>query len=162
MLSEMINEGYANTIDIAEVLSKDSDASGAYRDVYFINDDIVLKIDTDEDDTANDYEWDNYKSSIAFDNTLVVYGGVKFRVRFPEMAMVGKYIFAERIHHPHIFECWDNDCFYGTDPCGNEECRIARAVYWWSKNHLGLIDISSNNFCWDADNETAWIIDLGA
>lgn len=161
MLSAETINAYADDIDIAKVLSEGSDASGCYRDVYFINDDIVMKVDI-SDCFYNEVEYYNYRNAVTFDNTLVIQDGVKFKVRFPEMAIVGKYIFAERIHHPHI-ECGAGNCIVngGDVSCGGD-CDIVRAVDVWCQSNLDLYDIHSGNFCWDAANETAWIIDFGA
>lgn len=150
-----------DNIDITKVLSEESDASGCYRDVYFINDDIVMKADT-TDGFDNQLEYDNYRAAVTFDNTLVIQDGIKFKVRFPEMAMIGKYIFAERIYHPHIeCEVWDCTVNGGYDCCGGD-CDIAKAVDVWCQSNLNLYDIHGGNFCWDAETETAWIIDFGS
>lgn len=150
-----------DNIDITEVLSEGSDTSGCYRDVYFINDDIVMKEDI-TDGFDNQLEYDNYLTAAPYDNTLVIQDGIKFKVRFPELTMVGKYIFAERIHHPHIeCEVWDCIVNGGHVSCGGD-CDIAKAVDVWCQSKLSLYDIHSGNFCWDAANETAWIIDFGS
>lgn len=152
----------AQGIDIQEVIGGESDSEGSYRKVFFVNDDLVIKVNYDDEgdpfgEDSNADEFANYNRLKHFDNTIAIWGGVKFNIRIPAMEKVGDVIIAERVNFPHLDGC--DAPFFDDCPC--RECQIKEAVDRWCSKHMGLYDIHNYNFCWDADTNTAWIIDLG-
>lgn len=152
----------AQGIDIQEVISRGSDSEGAYRKVFFVNDNLVIKVNYTDDDSyynidSNSDEFANYERLKHFDNTVAIWGGVKFNVRIPQMEKVGDVIIAERVDFPHLDDC--DVPFFDDCPC--RECQIKEAVDRWCSKHMKLYDIHNYNFCWDDATNTAWIIDLG-
>lgn len=150
-------------IDFQKVISRDSDSMGATRNVYFINDDLVLKEAIGD---ANEQEWEVYNEFNHLDNTYAMQNGVKFTVRIPKMEYIQGYIIAEKVKFGHLKFCCDfyhnsgskNRCTYeGDDKC---QRHIINAVAGWCEDNMGLYDMHEGNFCWDDETNTAWLVDI--
>lgn len=150
-----------NDIDIERVLRKGPSSAGGFRDVYFIGDSLVLKVNQDRTQAqTNRGEFGNYNRLKSLMPMKAKARGIEFEIRIPEMAMVGEFLFAERVHLPHLpetpFKCWNSCEHEGSF----EPCNLNYAV-WEVADTIDLYDIHEDNYCWDADTKTAWIIDLG-
>ena len=168
------------TVDGIEkvVRSGPSNASGAYRDVWFVGD-VVVKRDEDHGET-NRGEVRNYEKfkaregvytrevpqSIAWHNgapkdRLGPNKWIAYNIRFPEMFMVGDYLVAERVKFPH--PCAEYKEKHGIR-CGHmdicEECRAAYDVRAIMRDEFSVSDMHGENFCYDAETNTAYIVDI--
>lgn len=137
------------------------DGSGAFRDVYFL-DDLVVKADW-AGGANNEDEIDNYKNILHILAANNVIDGITFRV--PEMTMVDKYLIAERVREgKHLVgcpACEDDDYFnFLHDRC--DEQKIIDKVSSIACCEFGLIDMHGFNFFWIEETKTAILIDLGA
>lgn len=136
------------------------DASGAYRQVYFL-DNLVMKVSWDSE-SGNYSEYANYlhwKDRLPLD---VYFNGIDFTIRMPEMKMIGDILFAERITLHNID--WSEVCgVMGREDCdhvGYSDCNVANAVDEYCETFMGISDMHTDNFFWDAETKTAWLVDI--
>lgn len=150
-------------IDIHAVTSRASDSSGVYRDVYFVNESIVLKVNISDAygfaGQTNAMEYANYNRLRPLDGQTFTSGGIDITVRFPKMEMFGDFLIAERVPFEHLDETCPSPAGCGED---DHHCSILNAMDRIAAQHLQLFDMHSENFCFDWDTWTAWVVDLGA
>lgn len=168
------------TVDGIEkvVRTEPSSASGAFREVWFIGD-VVVKRDGNSGETnrgeARNYEEFKAREGVYFceeTQSLAWHNGVPkdrlgpnkrhaYNIRFPKMFMVGDYLVAERVRHPH--PCAEHREKYGFR-CGNPvvcaDCRASGDIQEIMEMEFGIGDMHGGNFCYDAETNTAYIVDI--
>jgi len=170
--------------------STESSDSGAYRSVYFFGDDLVIKDDgsgpnCDPGWSANHREFQNSKKFKP--GTFTDKDGMTINVAFPRTEMVGGYLISERVKFPSGRSAFPCNCnyydrrsqyWYQRDEAyrrgGIDEAdKVAPVEHYVScptatllrirkviEKAYGLGDCHGDNWMWDKDTNTAWVIDF--
>ena len=150
--------------EIIKVVSGHSSSEGATREVFIFGDLVIKRDKGGYHFSANAAEIAAYNKFVPGDHTL---NGITYSIKVPRMAMVGEYLIAERVLFPHIavydeFEpvatCEHEYNYEECEPCSD----IAHYIEYICENIYGIFDMHPENFMWDADTNTAWLVDIGA
>lgn len=145
--------------EITKVVSGRSSAKGCSREVFIFGDLVIKK---EVGDWGNLAEIDAYHKFKPGEYTI---NGETYSIKVPKMAMVGRYLVAERVPFPHlallgddylIAACAHNDNYEECEDC----YEIIRAVEDICADEYKIYDMHHENFMWDAATRTAWLVDI--
>lgn len=149
--------------EIVKVTSGQSSAHGCHREVFIFGD-LVIKRDKSSTGFSNLSEMEAYNNFVAGEHGA---DGSTYNIKVPSMAMIGEYIVADRVQFPHL-AVYNEET--GATPCEHEEeyylcgecTKIINDIEMICEREYDIYDMHSENFMWDADTRTAWIIDIAA
>jgi len=157
----------AENLDLVEVTRKAPSTSGYYRNVWFVGDDLVVKRDRFDNGEACQTEYNNYLEFSDFDFEI---DNEVFHVRFPETTMVGPYLIMQRIKHEFLKDMYSREC--PDKPAGAYSCSyddhyenhrsgiLERAIETEMDNRYDITDMHCENFMFDRETNTFWILDF--